>query len=247
MNKSEIFKRPQSHHYQKITVDGFTDLGITAATKGVGCMDGRLKQFELINPDVKRPIYGGEARWGGGSPGVVGGLLGIDKKLEVEQAVKIVNEQTKQEGNKFTAHKHCGHVQTALNGGHDVPTGKVNRMISHLKDGKIKIKKDKYEGDHTEKAIVNVFSRANTVTPLNPDDQFFRQDITRRNDHLTEVAKKAQSLGSPITPEKLINKVDEQVMKTFRALVKKETPIYNIYLDRPVPVVESGGFIAPRH
>jgi len=243
MREIEIIKRPKSHHFQKVTIDGFADLGITPAIKGVGCMDGRLK---LTNPDIKRPIYSGEARWGGGSPGAVGALLALDKKLPVKHAIKIVNEQTKKEGKEFTAHKHCGHVRTALNGEHDISPEKVNNMISYLKDGKIKIKKDKYVGDHGEKAIINVFSRTNTVTPLDPDDQFFRQDITRRNDHLTEVAKKAQSLGSPVTPEKLVKKIDEQVMNTFRALVKEKTPIYNIHLDRPVPVVESGGFVAPR-
>lgn len=252
MREFEIINRPKSQAYNTIEILGI-DHAITPVTvKDIACMDGRRK---LIDPNIKRPrfkggITGVQAQWAAGSAGDVLGLLATDKKLSPEDAVRIVRKHAKKEGKIFTYHKGCAHVNTALEGKHNIPINKIEKALSHVdqsvKDKKMKAKIVHYDGRHGEIALENVYGMANTVIPVNPDIQVFRQDITIRDEHLTGVAETAQSMGFPVRSKKLIGEVDKLVGKTLESVVPEKTPIYNIYLDRETPTVELNGFITPR-
>jgi hypothetical protein len=252
MREIDFIKRPKSKDYNKIEILGIDHAIVPVIVIDIACMDGRRK---LIDPNIKRPRFNGgitsvQAQWAAGSAGDVLGLLATDKKLSPEDAVSIVKKHAKKVGKVFTYHEGCAHVNTALNGKHNIPINKIEKVLSHVdqsvkkKDMKAKIVQ--YDGKHGEIALENVHGTANTVIPVNPDIQVFRQDITIRNEHLTEVAETAQSMGFLVRPKKLISKVDELVGKTLESVVPEKTPIYNIYLDREVPIVEPNGFISPR-
>jgi hypothetical protein len=246
MIEIEIIKRPKSHAYESIDIPGIGKHAIIPTEKNaLGCMDGRPK---LIDPNVKRPIFGGEARWAGGSAGDVLGLLATDRKLSSEDAVRIVKNHAKKEGKIFTYHEGCAHVKTALEGKHKIPVNKIEEMLFHVDQShkKGEAKKDQHNGVHEEIALENVHGKANTAILVDTGIQVFRQDITRRDEHLTEVANTAQSMGFSVRPKKLIRKVDELVVKTLESKVEKKMPILDIDLRGPDIIVKQNGYITPR-
>lgn len=252
MKEIEFLKRPKSHAYNNIEILGIDHAITPVAVKDIACMDGRRK---LIDPNIKRPrfkggITGVQAQWAAASAGDVLGLLAADKKLSSEDAVRIVRKHAEKEGKIFTYHKGCAHVNTALKGKHNIPINKIEKVLSHVdqsvKDEKMKAKIIQYDGKHGEIALENVHGKANTIIPVNPDIQVFRQDITIRDEHLTGVAETAQSMGFPVRPKKLIKEVDGLVVKTLESVVEIKMPILNIDLHGPDIIVEQKGYITPR-
>lgn len=246
MKEAEFIKKPKGHPYQSIEIPGIGEHAIVPVTvKAISCMDGRPK---LINPNIKRPVYGIEAKWAGGSVGDVLGLLKTDKKLSPKDAVDIVKEHAKKEGNIFTYHDGCAHVSTALEGKHKIPVKKIEEMLSHVDKShqKREVKKDHHIGKHMERGVLIIHGTANSAIPVDPDIQVFTQNVTIRDDHLTEVAKTAKDMGFLVRPKKLIKEVDELGAKTLESKVEEKMPILNLDLRGEVPTVKQEGYITPR-